>query len=317
MLDADQIAATVHLLLGISLVLFVALFIRERGNKLTIKATSAAERKLLASEIEGLKKRFSGILDLDKEFEALKEQIGSYINDIEQLRASYKEKKIIYDRLAKEVALFDENLAFAEMGVYQPHFDFNDSEEYKKNIELARNKQKVMIGNKSAVFCNTKWEINGNAAQGLVMTNRNIKLTLRAFNNECEAAISNTRWNNVNAMEKRISNAFNQINKLNESNHIFISMEYFNLKLKELFLTHEYREKIKYEREERAEVARNQREEQKLIRDIEKAEEEEARYQKLLAKAKKEAESVAGPKLDFLINISKFWKVILQRHTKN
>jgi hypothetical protein len=44
--------------------------------------------------------------------------------------------------------------------------------------------------------------------------------------------------------------------------------------------------------------ARLAREEQKLIRDTERAEEEEAQYQKLLDKAKAEAQSIAGPQLD-------------------
>ena len=71
------------------------------------------------------------------------------------------------------------------------------------------------------------------------MTTRNIKLTLRAFNNEGDAAIANTRWSNVNAMEKRIGNALTQINKLNESNRVFITEDYAKLRLQELFLTHE------------------------------------------------------------------------------
>jgi hypothetical protein len=36
----------------------------------------------------------------------------------------------------------------------------------------------------------------------------------------------------------------------------------------------------------------------KLVRDMERAEEEEARYQRLLDKAKAEAESAVGPKLE-------------------
>ena len=39
------------------------------------------------------------------------------------------------------------------------------------------------------------------------MSNRHIRLTLRAFNNECAAAIANVKWNNANAMLKRIENA--------------------------------------------------------------------------------------------------------------
>ncbi len=119
------------------------------------------------------------------------------------------------------------------------------------------------------------------------MNNRNVRLTSRAFNNECEAAVANVRWNNVVAMEKRILRAKEQIDNLNASNGVVISDAYVDLKLAELRLTHEYREKQKAEREERAEAARLAREEQKLQRDLERAEEEEARYARLLERARR------------------------------
>ncbi|WP_245483120.1 DUF4041 domain-containing protein, partial [Mesorhizobium sp. M7A.F.Ca.CA.001.12.2.1] len=130
------------------------------------------------------------------------------------------------------------------------------------------------------------------------ITRRNIRLTLRAFNNECDAAIANTRWNNVNAMEKRIQNAQAQIDKHNASNSIFVTDDFVKLKLRELYLAHEHREKLKAEKEERAEAARLAREEQRLIRDMEQAQEEEEHYQRLLDKAKIEAAKIVGPKLD-------------------
>lgn len=188
--------------------------------------------------------------------------------------------------------------SFAEMGVYEPHFDFSDSETYKEAIQGVREKQKQMVSDGRAVICTTQWSVDGSASKGKTMTARNIRLTLRAFNNECDAAIANTRWNNVNAMEKRIIRAQEQIDKLNTSNSIFITREYLDLKLKELFLTHEYREKLKKEREERAEAARIAKEEQKLLRDMERAQEEEEYYQKLLSKARAEAANVAEHQLE-------------------
>jgi hypothetical protein len=130
------------------------------------------------------------------------------------------------------------------------------------------------------------------------MTTRNIKLTLRAFNGECDAAIANTRWNNANATEKRIIQAKEQIDKHNASNTVTISDQYLALKLRELRLAHECQEKLKHERDERAEAARLAREEQKLLRDLEQAQDEEERYARLLAKAKTEAESISGQNLE-------------------
>jgi vacuolar-type H+-ATPase subunit I/STV1 len=112
---------------------------------------------------------------------------------------------------------------------------------------------------------------------------------MRAFNNECEAAIANARWNNVNAMEKRILNSAKQINSANASVQLSISEAYVALKLDELHLTHEYRERLKIEKDERADLARAEREEKKLLAEAEAAEREEQRYSKLLDKARKEA----------------------------
>lgn len=126
------------------------------------------------------------------------------------------------------------------------------------------------------------------------MINRQIRLTLRAFNNECEAAIANTRWNNVNAMESRIERARDQIDKMNASQSVVIKESYLKLKLKELWLTHEYRELQKREKDERAEAARLAREEAKLIKDAERAAKEEAKYQALLDKARAEIAGAEG-----------------------
>ena len=277
-------------------------------------------------QAQSLQERFSGVLDAEKESERIALEASAVRAETEALRASYLEKKAVYDRLTAEVAIFDERLAFAEMGVYEPHFDFSDSEEYKRAVAEVRDLQKAMVSAISsrdgslwdeaaeragvrdhqeamvsagqAVTCSINWSVDGSAAKGRTMTNRAIRLTLRAFNNECEAAIANTRWNNVNAMEKRITRAFEQINKLNESNKVAISIDYLRLKLTELFLAHEYREKLKAEREERAEALRLAREEQKLLRDLEQAQDDEKRYAQLLEKAKAEASQIMGPQLD-------------------
>ncbi|OAM74428.1 DUF4041 domain-containing protein [Devosia elaeis] len=256
---------------------------RHDAHETTTKAKSEAEERERAMEV-----RVSN----------LSAQATAMTVDLENLRRSYAEKKTIFDRLAVEVAVFDERLAFAEMGVYEPHFDFDTSEDFKSAINRVRDLQKAMISNKTAVVCPIQWTVDGSASKGKTMTERNVRLTLRAFNGECDAAVANTRWNNANAMEKRIENARNQIDKHNASNRVEITEQYFRLKLEELRLTHELREKIKQEREERAEDAKAAREEQKLIREMERAEEDEARYQRMLDKARAEAASVAGPKLD-------------------
>jgi hypothetical protein len=283
---------------GVLVLLLLAAVAWLAARLLRERKVRQAESATFNAKLQEFGTRLKPITSLDEEVAHLKGQINDLQGNLNELRFSYAEKKNIYDRMLRQIAVFDEKLSFAEMGVYEPHFEFSDSEQYKEAIENVRAQQKKMIADKTAVICTTAWSVDGSAQKGQILTSRNIRLTLRAFNNECEAAIANTRWNNVNAMEKRVIRAQEQIDKLNEPNAILITAEYLQLKLKELYLAHEYREKLKVEREEKAESARLAREEQKLIRDLERAEEDEARFQRLLTKAKAEAERTIGPQLD-------------------
>ena len=307
--------AAVFLILSLFVVFFFFKFITEGRLRRAENTTSSAYIqklefrlkhidvleeyiKRLFSHTQQLELRLKPIVNLEEEIQRLNGIIHQRTSEIEALRASYDEKKSVYDLLIRQVAIFDEKLSFAEMGVYEPHFDFTDSEEYKKLATEIRSRQKSMISQNTAVICTKKWTLDGSLAKGQTMINRNIRLTLRAFNNECDYVIANARWNNVNSMEKRIINAKVQINKMNDSHSICVIDEYLNLKIKELYLTHEYREKIKFEQDERAQMARLAREEQKFVRDMERAEEDEARYERLLSKAKAEANIIAGPQLE-------------------
>jgi peptidoglycan hydrolase CwlO-like protein len=247
-----------------------------------------------------LRKRMQGIPDLDEEKSRLGREVQKVGKQIEELRGTYKEKYATFDRLKSELAIYDERLSFAELGVYEPHFEFQDSDSFKHAIKEIREQQKAMVRDKTAVVCSVPWTVDGSKAKGRTMINRQIRLTLRAFNNECEAAIANTRWNNVNAMEKRIERAKDQIDNMNASQSVVIVQSYLQLKLKELWLTHEYREMQKREKDERAEAARFAREEAKLIKDAERAAKEEAKYQALLDKARSEVASAEGADVEQL-----------------
>ncbi len=260
------------------------------------KAQVAAQTAELVAEadriVDGLKSKAA------KELSNINREAQTVRTTVDTLQSEYAEKRLTFDRLIKEVAIFDDKIAFAEMGVYEPHFDFTDSEEFKAAIVAVRDEQKKLIADGDAVVCSAQWSVDGSRSKGKTMTNRNIKLTLRAFNGECDAAIANTRWSNAVAMEKRIYRAKEQIDRLNESNKVEVTEKFFALKLRELRLTHECREKLNHEREERAEAARLAREEQRLLRDLENAQKDEEHYAKLLEKARAEAASVAGPKLE-------------------
>ncbi len=281
-MDPFTIFAIAWLLLPIVLLI---LWLRARGAK------NRAEIQIAEAEAteEALKKKYAPITSVEEEVSTLKDTAAEIQKQIEETRSSYSEKRSMLKELEQQVAIYDEKLSFAELGVYEPHFEFNDADEYKQEIKRIRDLQKAMVSAKTSTLCPTDWQVDGSRAKGQTMIGRQTRLTMRAFNNECEAAIANTRWNNVNAMEKRILNAAKQIDKANESMNLRIGEQYIGLKLDELHATHEYRERLKVEKEERAELARAEREEKKLLAEAKAAEREEERYQKLLDKARSEA----------------------------
>lgn len=266
-------------------ILFLILWLRARGAKKRV------EERITEAEAtaESLKEKYAPITSVEDEVSKLRDTATEIQKQVDETRSSYSEKRAMLKRLEQQVAIYDEKLSFAELGVYEPHFEFNDADEYRQEIKRIRDRQKAMISAKTSTLCPTDWQVDGSRSKGQTMINRQTRLTMRAFNNECEAAIANTRWNNVNAMEKRILNAAKQIDKANDSMNLRISGHYVNLKLDELHATHEYRERLKIEKEERAELARAEREEKKLLAEAEAAEREEERYQKLLNKARSEA----------------------------
>lgn len=285
---SGEAVAVIIVLSLISLPIFLlVLWLRARSR---LKKCSAESKKL--------EERFSSVIDVEKEVAAVQDEKLKVEQSIQELRSSYAEKKKVYDGLVKEVAIYDEKIALAQLGVYSPHFDFTDSDQFKAHIETVRAEQKAMVSAKTAIKAHTDWEVGGSKREGKKMADRAVRLSLRAFNNECDAALSNVRWNNVNTMEKRIQRAFEQINKLNETLNIEINPTHYQLKLKELWLTHEYREKQKEERDYKAEMNRLKREEERLMKDAAAAEKEEARYQKLLEKAKAEAAQAVGVDAD-------------------
>lgn len=265
--------------------LFLVLWSISRSRLKTLQHEFSA----VTSELKSLKTKFAPAISLEARVDDLGRKADILNENIDEIRSTYAEKRKLLESLEQQVAIYDEHLSFAAFGLYEPHFEFDDSNTYKEDMKSNRALQKSMVSAKEATYCPANWTVDGSQSKGRVMINRQTRLTLRAFNSECAAAIANTRWNNVVAMEKRILNAAKQINSANSSMQLGIEDEYVSLKLRELHLTHEYREKLKAEREERAEYRRAEREKKKLLAESRAAEREEHKYQALLDRARMQA----------------------------
>lgn len=272
----------------------------------------------LSFKVMAYERQYSGIINIDNAIQQKEAVMLSVIKKTEQLSIEYTEAYQRLDEIKKQLALYEESLELNEIGVYEPHFSFDTSERYKAEIKQVREQQKIVLKNKRAVICNTEWRVGESSSEGTKMINKTIKLTIKAFNGECDVAIANVEWNNLDKMKGRIEKAFHDINKINELNHAFIQQEYLNLKLRELQLAFEYKDKKRQEKEEQAELKRQMREEAKLEEEQRKAEKEEDKYENLLLKAQREASRATGDKMNRLnAEIAELEQKLAEAHAKN
>jgi len=295
-------------------------------------------------QVRGLESRYAGIIDLDAELksrrlafdaalqaersrleetrEATEAQlmtVKSQIKEAEetlrrseavaaqkrgQLENDYRTALAQYKKLQSEVNLLEENLEDISFGIYKPHFDFETPEDYKTALEHVRDQQRALIKEGKAAVCRVEWTVGESKQEGARMQKQYLKLMLRAFNGESDAAVASVSWNNAVKMEERIRRSFDAVNDLGRVMQMSVTPDYLGARLQELRLAHEYQEKRYQVREEQRKAREQVREEEKAQRELDKAredaEKEEARYQKAVEKAREEANAATGAQLNKL-----------------
>jgi hypothetical protein len=238
---------------------------------------ATTEVKLLGKKVETLREEGAALAIANK-------------NRHDTLDTDYAKAKATYDRLSAEVTLLEENLNDISFGLYQPHFNFDTPDEYKARIEAVREAQKVMLKSGVAAQFAIAWSVGGSRREGERMQKQYMKLLVRAFNGECDAAVARVSWNNVTKMEERIRKSFEVINELGSVMHVSITPPYLELKIDELRLEYELEEKKHQVAEEQRRIREQMRDEEKARREAEQAQEEseaeETVFERALEKAR-------------------------------
>ncbi len=239
------------------------------------------ELNRLKNEIERQK------VKLKTETAIKQKELNELDNKIATLNTEIKEKK-------KQIAYLDDELLVQEFGLYKPKFDFANALGYKESLTEIRNKQKILIKEKRAVTGNNEWRVNGSIIQGRKMINDIQKLSLRAFNQECDELIRNVKYTNFNASLDRLSKSSLEISKLGADMNVFIANEYIQSKKEELRLAFEYQVKKQEEKEAVKAAKAEQREQAKIQKELEerrrKVEKEQTHYQTAYEKLKAQIE---------------------------
>jgi Domain of unknown function (DUF4041)/T5orf172 domain len=293
-----------YLLFFLSVGLATALaLVSKKLQQLTQQAQSdERDRKVDRQRLEESDRKYGGLISredttrqLDIQITSLKEQIKQLT---QQAQSDEQELSVKISLLRQKLQGLEEQEFFESFGFYDSKYNFQESVIYKQRLDQIRAEQKQIIKDKKAAVCLTEWSVGGSVKEGKKMTDNFIKLVLRAFNGECDASVMKVKYNNVQTMENRVRKTYEDLNKLSQTTHCDITSSYLNLKLQELWLTHEYQEKKYQEQEEQRIIREQMREEEKALRELEKiqqdAEREERRYKDALAKARLEVESATG-----------------------
>lgn len=256
-------------------------------KKLTLAGQEADE---LRKQIEELNNKIA--LDAleatrhERERAALETVIQERQAALEKIELAVRREQEELDYLHRQFADASELVELDSYALYAPRFSFATAAEYKAALDDVRAQEKDMIFSKTAATCGTTWDVNGNATQGRRFVEDSIKMFLRAFNDECDSAISTVRFSNFDRCLDRINRSFDSINRLGSVSQIALSPLYRDLKVKELHLAHEYAVKKQAEREEEAAIRREQRELAKLEKEIAEARKaaikEKTHYEKAL-----------------------------------
>lgn len=243
----------------------------------------AALESLLTPEMQDLESLKKQISESQVEFahqkvmqeQKLKEQYDKYMSEITKQKSlivayndEINELNSTIKGLKKSIITFSDEILVQDFGLYEPRYSFLNADSYKAELTNIRNMQKAMIKDGSAVSGSADWQVNGSVVRGRKMIKDMQKLLLRAFNSECDEIINKVKYNNFDSSVKKMERSFNAIAKLGVTMAISITSDYYDLKIQELQLALEYQIQKQREKEEKAELRAQQREEARLQKEL-------------------------------------------------
>lgn len=242
-----------------------------RKNIYKIASINNKLQQALGSDYQTVIDFQNKIDDLDKKTYQLGIDYDNKRNEINQRISELDKTK---NNLENDIKLLKSSLInlkeeelYQSFGIYQPIYDFANSEQYKNKLESVRQEQKNMVKKGTATTLTTK---NHSTFEEHLIKD-NIKLLIRSFNSECELTIDKVKFNNVDTMRSKILKSYEQLNKLTSKLDLSIAIKYLNLKLDELSLSYEYQLKKQEEKEHQKIIREELREQARVEKELEDA----------------------------------------------
>lgn len=212
---------------------------------------------------------------------------------LEELNTSIEQGELDLEELMGDIDLYSRLDEYTSHGHFEmPQYLYETSTRFSEEIKEVRLQQKNMIKNKTAITFPDSTVISNNKSFNSKILNGQVKLMLTAFNIECDLLIGKVSPSSFGRTLERMEKLANTLEKSAAALECGFDINYIELKFEECKLQYQYILKKQEEIAEQKLIKEQIREEQRAIKEFEKAiadaEKEEKMYRNLLDKAQQE-----------------------------
>ncbi|ENJ1720653.1 DUF4041 domain-containing protein [Vibrio parahaemolyticus] len=212
---------------------------------------------------------------------------------LNELNANIEKGELDLNEIMGGIDLYSRLDEYTAHGHFEmPQYLYETSTRYAEEIKDIRQQQKDMIKAKTAITFPETTVISNDKPFNKKILNGQVKLMLTAFNIECDMLIGKVSPSSFGLTLERIEKLANNLEKLAATLECGFDIDYIELKFEECKLQYQYTLKKQEEIAEQKLIKEQIREEQRAIKEFEKAiaeaEKEEKMYRNLLDKAQQE-----------------------------
>lgn len=226
------------------------------------------------------------------ELQNLDEQRQKLERELGELGDKRRKVKLEVADLLKQVVDARDEITLQGFGLYDYKNPAEESMKLAKELDLVKTAIKQMVKDKKAVSATAGFTYNNSSAKGKSFVNKLSKLALRSYNAEAENAITRLKAGNIQAAEKRLERARNEVQRMGDMMNLQITSEYHRLRLLELHLAYQHLQAKKAakeaEREEKARLREEKRAQQEMEAERKRLQKEESHYLNAITKLRSE-----------------------------
>ncbi|HDM8048787.1 TPA: DUF4041 domain-containing protein [Vibrio fluvialis] len=260
-----------------------------------IAANATAKRELEkineeTVELQALKGQDDALKQSIQEQQSL---LDSAKSTLDELNSSINKGELDLEELMADIDLYSRLDEYTAHGHFEmPQYLYETSTRFAEEIKDVRQQQKDMIKDKTAITFPESTMISNDKSFNNKILNGQVKLMLTAFNIECDLLIGKVSPSSFGRTLERIEKLANTLEKSAATLECGFDINYIELKFEECKLQYQYTLKKQEEVAEQKLIKEQIREEQRAVKEFEKAiadaEKEEKMYRNLLDKAQRE-----------------------------